>query len=133
MKPRWMQSSGSLSVAISGVSRSFAAYSPQPMRGTPPGEWVLCLETAEHIPREHEATLLRNLHQLNTLGIVLSWSNNAGGNGHVNLRTNEWVAKRFARMGYEHDLNAERALRTAVRDIHWFRDTIMVFRRANQR
>ena len=105
----------------------------QPMRGTPPGEWVLCLETAEHIPREHEATLLRNLHQLNTLGIVLSWSNNAGGNGHVNLRTNEWVAKRFARMGYEHDLNAERALRTAVRDIHWFRDTIMVFRRANQR
>ena len=57
----------------------------------PPAEWVLCLETAEHIPRTHEAQLLANMHGLNTKGIVLSWSNNAGGNGHVNLRTNPWV------------------------------------------
>ena len=101
----------------------------RPLVATPPGEWVLCLETAEHIPRAHEATLLRNLHHLNTVGIVLSWSNNAGGNGHVNLRTNEWVARRFRKMGYAHDLAAEAALRKAVSDIHWFRDTIMVFRR----
>ena len=62
-------------------------------------------------------------------GIVLSWSDNAGGNGHVNLRTNEWVRRRFGQMGYEHDERAERALRAAVHDIHWFRDTVMVFRR----
>ena len=95
----------------------------------PPADWVLCLETAEHIPREHEAQLLVNLDRLNTRGLVLSWSNNAGGNGHVNLRTNEWVARRFRKMGYQHDELAERALRQAVKDIHWFRDTLMVFRR----
>jgi hypothetical protein len=95
----------------------------QPMIDTPPGEWALCLETAEHIPRVHEATLLRNLHHLNTVGVVLSWSNNAGGNGHVNLRTNEWAVRRFRKMGYQHDEAAERMLRRAIRDIHWFRDT----------
>ena len=100
-----------------------------PMLSTEPAEWVLCLETAEHIPRAHEATLLRNLHHLNTVGIVMSWSNNAGGNGHVNLRSNEWVARRMRQMGYEHDLAGEITLRRAVRDIHWFRDTLMVFRR----
>ena len=105
----------------------------RPMLETPPSEWVLCLETAEHIPRAHEATLLRNLHHLNTVGVVLSWSNNAGGNGHVNLRTNEWVARRFGKMGYEHDLQAEKALRQAINSIHWFRDTVMVFRRRPQR
>jgi hypothetical protein len=94
-----------------------------------PAEWVLCLETAEHIPRAHEAQLLGNLDALNTVGIVLSWSNNAGGNGHVNLRTNEWAVRRFAQMGYDHDERAERALRRSVNAIHWFRDTIMVFRR----
>ena len=95
----------------------------------PAAEWVLCLETAEHIPRAHETQLLDNLHNLNTVGVVLSWSNNAGGNGHVNLRTNEWVVQRFAKMGYEHDERAERELRRSVNAIHWFRDTLMVFRR----
>ena len=94
-----------------------------------PAEWVLCLETAEHIPREYESQLLENLDKLNTVGIVLSWSNNAGGNGHVNLRTNQWVVQRFAQMGYDHDERAERALRRSVNAIHWFRDTLLVFRR----
>ena len=101
----------------------------RPLRA-PPGEWVLCLETAEHIPRDHEDQLIANLHALNTVGVVLSWSNNAGGNGHVNLRTNEWVVQRLARLGYVHDEKAERALRRAVTDIHWFRDTVMVVRPA---
>jgi hypothetical protein len=69
------------------------------------------------------AQLLANWHRLNRRGIVLSWSNNAGGNGHVNLRTNEWVEARLASMGYSHDTRAEAALRRAVSDIHWFRDT----------
>jgi len=48
--------------------------------------WVLCLETAEHIPREHESALLGNLERAAHRGVVLSWSNNEGGNGHV-MRT----------------------------------------------
>lgn len=100
--------------------------------GEPTADWVLCLETAEHIPREHESTLLANLDRLNTEGIVLSWSNNAGGNGHVNLRTNEWVEDKLGSMGYVRELADERALRRAVSDIHWFRDTLMVFRRKSK-
>ena len=95
----------------------------------PPADWVLCLETAEHIPRAHEEQLLGNLNRLNTRGLVLSWSNNAGGNGHVNLRTNEWVEERLRTMGYQRDLAGEKGLRRSVSDIHWFRDTVMVFRR----
>jgi len=99
----------------------------------PPAEWVLCLETAEHIPREHEDTFLANLDRLNTAGIVLSWSNNAGGNGHVNLRTNDWVEERLRGMGYVRQRYDEKALRKGVSDIHWFRDTLMVFQRRGLR
>lgn len=120
--PNVAQMTGGL-VRRADLTRSLAGLT------MPPSEWVLCLETAEHIPRKHEEVLLANLHNLNSVGVVLSWSNNAGGNGHVNLRTNEWVVQRFAKMGYVHDADAQRDLRRAVSDIHWFRDTLMVFRR----
>ena len=58
---------------------------------------------------------------------TLTRSDNAGGNGHVNLRSNEWVVKRMAQMGYAHDKQAEETLRRSVTDIHWFRTTLMVF------
>ena len=90
-------------------------------------DWVLCLEVAEHIPRAFEERLLANLDNHNRRGIVMSWSDNAGGNGHVNLRSNEWVVKRMADMGYAHDKQAEETLRRSVTDIHWFRTTLMVF------
>mmetsp|Transcript_12976 Transcript_12976/g.29352 ORF Transcript_12976/g.29352 Transcript_12976/m.29352 type:complete len:313 (-) Transcript_12976:130-1068(-) len=92
-------------------------------------DWVLCLETAEHIPREYEEVFLQNLHRHNRVGIVVSWSDNVGGNGHVNIRSNAWVARRFVKMGYLHDRETQHALRRAVSDIHWYRDTVMVFRR----
>ena len=93
-------------------------------------DWVLCLEVAEHIPRgAGEAAFLRNLNATNRKGIVLSWSNNEGGNGHVNLRSNEWVVETFRSMGYEHDVAAEVALRKSVTTIPWFRETIIAFRR----
>ena len=97
-----------------------------------PSDWVLCLEVAEHIPRAHEEAFVQNLHAHNRRGIVLSWSNNEGGNGHVNLRTVEWVAARFGALGYDHDAAATKALRDAVKDIAWLRDTILVLRRRAQ-
>ena len=92
-------------------------------------DWVLCLEVAEHILRAFEDKFLANLHAHNRRGIVLSWSDNIGGNGHVNIRDNAWVVKRIGAMGYDHDPVAEGALRHSVSDIHWFRSTLMVFRR----
>mmetsp|Transcript_36557 Transcript_36557/g.80300 ORF Transcript_36557/g.80300 Transcript_36557/m.80300 type:complete len:315 (-) Transcript_36557:336-1280(-) len=93
-------------------------------------DWVLCLETAEHIPRQFEEVLLNNLVRAAKSGIVISWSNNPGGNGHVNLRDNEWVIRTLARLGFSHDVNAQRKLRESIASIHWFRDTLMAFRRA---
>ena len=90
---------------------------------------MLCLEVAEHIPRPYEETFLANLHGHNRRGIVLSWSDNPGGNGHVNIRDNAWVVRRLEAMGYAHDPKGEAALRRGVTDIHWFRSTLMVFRR----
>ena len=90
-------------------------------------DWVLCLEVAEHVPRAFEERLLANWDRHNRRGIVMSWSDNAGGNGHVNIRSNEWVLTRMAAMGYEHDKQAQETLRRSVTDIHWFRTTLMVF------
>ena len=44
-----------------------------------PADWVLCLEVAEHIPLEHEDTLINNLHQHNRIGIVVSWAQKGQG------------------------------------------------------
>jgi len=90
---------------------------------------VVCLEVAEHIPREHERRFLANLLRHARRGLVLSWSNNEGGNGHVNLRSNEWVVAAMGRHGFDHDLEAQAALRKGISDIHWYRETLMVFRR----
>ena len=39
------------------------------------------------------------------------------------------VAARFGALGYDHDAAATKALRDAVKDIAWLRDTILVLRR----
>ena len=98
--------------------------------GLAPADWVLCLETAEHIPHQFEGVLLRNMLGAARVGVVLSWSNNEGGNGHVNLRTNEWVVARMASLGFAHDAAAQRDLRRSISHIHWFRETLMAFRRS---
>lgn len=95
-----------------------------------PADWVVCLEVAEHIPRPHEETFLTNLLSHARRGVVLSWSNNEGGNGHVNLRSNEWVAEAMRARQFEHDPDGQAALRHGISDIHWYRETVMVFRRS---
>ena len=59
----------------------------------------------------------------------LDGATRTGGNGHVNRRNNAWVAERFGKMGYVHDVDEQRTLWRAVSDIHWYRYTIMVFRK----
>eukprot|EP00962_Isochrysis_galbana_P047429 scaffold19388_cov116-Isochrysis_galbana.AAC.3 len=95
-----------------------------------PSDWVVCLEVAEHIPRVHEDTFLTNLLSHAREGLVISWSNTAGGNGHVNLRSNEWVVTTMRERGFEHDAAAQKQLREAISSIHWYKQTVLVFRRA---
>lgn len=90
-------------------------------------DWVLSLEVGEHVPPEHEAVFLDNLHRHNRRGLVVSWAlEGQGGRGHVNERSNDYIKGRFADLGYANDLRREVALRSAA-SLWWFRQTVMVF------
>ncbi len=93
-------------------------------------DWVMSLEVGEHIPREFEKTLIDNIMRHAKNGIVLSWAVvGQGGKGHVNTRNNPYIKKIFAKHGWVNDVEAERSLR-ANSKLRWFKNTIMVFRRA---
>jgi hypothetical protein len=86
-------------------------------------DWVLCLEMAEHVPKQHEATMLANLDRHNRKGIVLSWSSAKAGVGHVNPQPASYVTHVMKGMNYTEDADAGRALRAAVSMWSWFRTT----------
>lgn len=91
-------------------------------------DWIVSLEVAEHIPREYEPHFLKNLHEHNKEGIILSWALPAqGGHHHVNGRTNDEVTTIFDQLGYTRDKKMEKYLRNSVTEAMWFRNTIMVF------
>jgi len=92
-------------------------------------DWVMSLETAEHLPVEYEDAFIDNLHRNNAKGVVLSWAwEGHGGYGHFNERNNGYVKYRMSKLGYENDIAAETALRVQSH-LGWFRDTVMVFRK----
>lgn len=92
-------------------------------------DWVLCLEVAEHIPAEYEDVFIKNLHNNNLKGIVLSWAvEGQGGDGHVNERNNYYVIEKITALGYTWDEVASQKLRDNS-TLPWFKNTIMVFRR----
>ena len=84
-------------------------------------DWVMSFEVAEHVPKEHEATMLSNFDRHNRKGIVLSWGHSRAGVGHVNPRSLSYVRAVLGAMNYTEDVDAGKALRTAVSTWHWFR------------
>ena len=95
----------------------------------PRADWVLSIEVGEHVPSQHEAMLIRNLHAHNTKGLILSWAGVAqGGNGHVNNHSQEYLIKLFEALGYDFDEGASKGIRAAA-FFSWFRQTLFIFRR----
>jgi len=47
-------------------------------------DWVMCLEVGEHIPAQFTSVLLRNIKRHAKKGLVMSWSEDWEGIGHVN-------------------------------------------------
>jgi len=86
-------------------------------------DWVLCLEVAEHIPKQHEATFLANLDRHNSKGIVMSWSSMRSGVGHVNYQYEAYVTTAMRNLSYVEDEPAGKELRAAVTTRRWFRST----------
>ena len=92
---------------------------------------VLCIEVAEHVPAEHEATLLDTLTAACEKTIVLSWAvRGQPGEGHVNCRNNSEVVPLLEARGFVCDVAATNEGRMAADFLPWFRSTLLVFRRA---
>jgi SAM-dependent methyltransferase len=94
-----------------------------------PVNFLLCLEVAEHVPKEYEDPLLKNIYNSLSKGgmLVLSWAiEGQPGLGHVNCKNNDYVIERFTKMGYSYDKETSLELR---KDVYasWFTNTILVF------
>lgn len=94
---------------------------------------VLCIEVAEHIPENKAGTLLDNINRFADKFVVLSWAiPGQGGVGHVNERPNEFVVSKMKKRGFVlvEDMTKKWREETG-KDLQWFRNTMMVFRRGN--
>jgi SAM-dependent methyltransferase len=93
-------------------------------------EWILCLEVGEHIPANFENTLIQNIHNNNTKGVVLSWAiEGQNGPGHVNCKNNDYIINKFLELNYIYDIENTNNLRNSATNAYWFKNTIMVFRK----
>eukprot|EP00928_Gymnodinium_smaydae_P040115 TRINITY_DN27262_c0_g2_i1.p1 TRINITY_DN27262_c0_g2~~TRINITY_DN27262_c0_g2_i1.p1 ORF type:complete len:530 (-),score=114.25 TRINITY_DN27262_c0_g2_i1:127-1581(-) len=91
-------------------------------------DWVMCLEVAEHVPKEHTAALLRNLRRHAKKGLVMSWSSDWEGIGHVNcLSWEDFISTVERETGLQLDRSATEAVRSGC-SIDYIARTIAVFR-----
>ena len=81
----------------------------------PRADWVLSLDVGEHVPPEHEAMYLRNLHAHNCRGVILKWAElGVRGNGHVNNHAAAYVRERMEELGYRVHPELSEALQTGA-------------------
>eukprot|EP00747_Dinoflagellata_sp_TGD_P062101 gnl/TRDRNA2_/TRDRNA2_152824_c1_seq1.p1 gnl/TRDRNA2_/TRDRNA2_152824_c1~~gnl/TRDRNA2_/TRDRNA2_152824_c1_seq1.p1 ORF type:complete len:478 (+),score=90.82 gnl/TRDRNA2_/TRDRNA2_152824_c1_seq1:30-1436(+) len=91
-------------------------------------DWVLCLEVGEHIPSQFTRGLLQNLNNHAVKGLVMSWSNDWEGIGHVNcLSKEEFVSLVQNETGFVIDHEATEKV-SAGCEIDYIARSIAVFR-----
>lgn len=107
-----------------------------PQQDMKPADFVFSLEVAEHIPPEKEALFLNNLESKSTNLLVLSWGVlGQHGNGHVNLRPNEYVIQKMIEAGFAYCAGTTKLIRDTVSfspckklwNSRNFRKSLMVF------
>jgi hypothetical protein len=90
----------------------------------------MSLEVGEHILDLYEDVFIGNLVRHADKGIVLSWAvNGQDGHHHVNTHDNDFIITRMREEGFIYD-TIESSILQEKASIPWFKDTIMVFRRA---
>jgi len=91
-------------------------------------DWVMSLETGEHLPQQYERIFIENLTRHVKKGLILSWAiKGQGGVGHFNEQNNDYIKAIFADLGWYNDIDAENHLREKA-TVHWIKNTVMVFR-----
>ncbi len=86
---------------------------------------VVCTETAEHIPTEHSAAIVKNVVDAVTKNGVIVWSAAAPGqewHGHINLQKPEFWLELFAAHGWVPEVARTGALRDLMQRTqaqHW--------------
>jgi hypothetical protein len=88
---------------------------------------VICLEVAEHVPKQYETIFLDNLARHAKEMIVLSWAvPGQKGDGHVNCHTNSYAICKLWQRGFRFQPTATLSLRAHC-SLPWFASTLMVF------
>lgn len=92
-------------------------------------DWLISLEVAEHIPRRFENKFIDLLHKHNKYGIIITWSDDEKkGDGHVNVRTNDYVDKLFTELGYTRDKCNEKLIRKVNYRLTYWRN-LFIFKK----
>lgn len=90
---------------------------------------VLSLEVGEHIPAEFEQVFIDNICRHARRHVLLSWAvEGQPGTGHVNCRSNEYVAAAMQRSGFDVVPEHSMVLRRQS-SLWWFGNTLMWFQR----
>ena len=93
-------------------------------------DWVMSLEVGEHIPNMYEGMVIRNLHNHNCKGLVLSWAViGQGGRQHLNCHSNMYLIRVFEALGYTYENKTTATFRRPEGNYGWFQWSVLVFRR----
>jgi len=93
---------------------------------------VMCLEVAEHIPKEFETVFLDNIDVLCEDYLILSWATiGQGGFGHVNEQDRDYVLRTMNSRGYKLLNDATNSIREAMKGdpCWWFQNSLYIFER----
>lgn len=92
-------------------------------------DFVLCLETGEHIPEKYEQTFLDNLGKFTNKYLVLSWAKPGqySASGHVNCKEGSYVIDELAKRNIFLDEKRTSLIRENV-TFDWFK-SVMCFKK----
>jgi len=94
----------------------------------PKYDWVMCVEVVEHIPEQHEPTVLDNIVRPALEGVVLSWGTpGQGGFAHINEKPANYSEDAMRKRGLHLDRVATTKLRSAA-VWYWLKNNMAVYR-----
>lgn len=92
--------------------------------------WCLFLDVGEHIPAEHESSVIDKVARMSTEGLIVSWNTWDDSNpDHINLRSEDYVVNLFELRGWTLDEEGTKGYRLLIGKRAARRRTPLVFRR----